>query len=193
MRLVALAVCAVASGCGTSDGKTATTYTMTAPPSTSTTSSATEPARPSRSGRSGDITLRVLGVRTSRIVKFLGNTQSNITPDAKPRTRKAKQGGHFVYVTTRVTNHSRVGLDLTCGLPISAILVDVRNRNFDPIDGLSQIANNPECNTKLQPGFHDRMTWIYLVPRGTVVDSFAFADWTGLADQKPYTQIVVGR
>lgn len=112
-----------------------------------------------------------------------------MTPDAKPRTRRAKQGGRFVYVTTRITNKTRVGLDLTCGLPVSTRLVDSESRNFEPIDGLYLIAGNPGCNENLDPGFRDRMTWVYLVPRGAVVDSFAFADFTDLTDQGPFTQI----
>lgn len=71
------------------------------------------------------------------------------------------------------------GIDITCGQPITAALVDSESNNYDPVDGLYLIREgNPGCNAKLQPGFKDLMTWVFLVPPGTQPNSPAFTDTT---------------
>ena len=69
-------------------------------------------------------------------------------------------------------------MDLTCSLPIITVLIDDQNRNFDPIEGLYKVKDNPECNASLQPGFAEDMTWVYRVPTNTHVLGWAFEDTT---------------
>lgn len=88
----------------------------------------------------------------------------------------AGPGAKFVIVKTRVVNNAKKSMDLTCSLPISTVLIDDQNRNFDPIEGLYKVKDNPECNASLQPGFAEDMTWVYRVPTGTHVLGWAFED-----------------
>jgi hypothetical protein len=189
MKLLVLLGCVLLVGCGET---TTYTRTSTAPPAqttttATTTATTTKPPRDAKTATSGGITLRVLFVRTAPTVNFLPTDRS--TPDAQPPTRKAKRSEHFVYVATRVTNHTRVGLDLSCGVPVRTVLVDSRNHTFEPIKGLSQLRGNPRCNAQLQPGSSDRMTWVFLAPRSTVLNALAFTDFTDTRKPAPFQQI----
>jgi len=175
-------------GCGSSEADSPTASTPTVVPTE--TVPAAEPT-PTEVGRSGGIAIRVLSVRTSQTVRYVGGTQSDITPNAEPKTVRAPQRGHYVYVKTRVSNSAQVGLDLTCGFPMEVALVDAQSKQYEPIDGLEQIAGNPACNAELQPSFKDRITWIFLVSPRTQVDSFAFADTTDLEDPAEPAQIAL--
>ena len=90
----------------------------------------------------------------------------------------AGPGANFVIVETQVVNNAKKSMDLTCSLPIRTVLIDDQNRNFDPIDGLYKVKDNPECNASLQPGFAEDMTWVYRIPAGTHVLGWAFEDTT---------------
>lgn len=85
-------------------------------------------------------------------------------------------GGRFIAVRTHIVNYGRVGLDLTCSLPIDTILVDAQSRRFDPVESLHELCGNPECNDRLQPGFEADMTYIYLVPTSAQITGWVFAD-----------------
>jgi len=192
-RLLSVAVvasCIAAAGCG---GTTTTkkTVTVAPPPAATTPTAKAEPTAPSQVEKSGGITIRVLDVTSSKTVRYQGGTQSDVTPDATPKTVRAPQGGRYVYVKTRVSNGSKTGLDLTCGLPVTVSLLDTEDNQYDLIEGTSQIAGNPECNVELQPGFKKRMTWIFLVPPKTDLDSFAFIDTTDLDASETPAQIVL--
>lgn len=163
-------------GCGSGETKT---ETEKATPSGTGTIKATPEPQGDDLGKtfaSGGIKLKVLSVRASRTLQYEGGTQSEQTPNAETRTIKAKQGGRYVYVKTRLTNDTSGGIDLTCSFPVDAKAVDDEGRQFDPDDGLSQIKGNPACNDMVQPGFKTTMTWVYLVPPGATVTQFAFSD-----------------
>ncbi len=93
----------------------------------------------------------------------------------------AGSGASYVIVKAHVVNNAKKSMDLTCGLPIRTVLIDDRNRNFDPIQSLYKVKGNPECNEALQPGFAADMTWVYRVPTGTHVLGWAFEDTTDLS------------
>lgn len=184
----------VTSGCGTDEpNASSSTSATTIVASTNTSGTQIEP-RPTRVGTSGGITIRLLKVREAKTISYEGGTQdSSVTPDARPRTKRAPQGGRYVYVTTRVENDAGEGIDITCGAPTTVALVDTDSNKYDPVDGLYLIRGNPACNSKLQPGFKIRMTWVFLLPRGAELDSFAFADTTDLGSSADPAQIVIPR
>jgi hypothetical protein len=93
----------------------------------------------------------------------------------------AGSGASYVIVNTHVLNKAKKSMDLTCSLPIRAVLIDDQNRNFDSIQELYKIKGNPECNEALQPGFTADMTWVYRVPTETHVLGWAFEDTTDLS------------
>ena len=102
---------------------------------------------------------------------------------ADPERPAGRRAGAFlgahVFVATAGTNNGQQSIDLTCGYPIANKLVDTQGRQYDSIDGLSQIAGNPQCNASVQPGFDFQMTWVYLVPPGATVAEFVFEDLGG--------------
>lgn len=137
----------------------------------------------------GGVTLTVLGARVADIIELnesnyaqgSGNeTYTQVPPDA---------GGKFVIVDTHIVNNGQVSMDLTCSYPIATALVDDRDRQFDTIDSLYEIRNNPECNSQLQPGFESDMTYIYMVPADAKITGFAFRDATQLGNTNDFTGV----
>lgn len=65
-------------------------------------------ARPSddvgKTVTSGGIKLKVMSLRRASTVRYESGTQSEETPNATARTVRAPQGGHYVFVKTRLTN-----------------------------------------------------------------------------------------
>ncbi len=141
--------------------------------------------------KSGGIEVAVTDAYAKPAVSYEGGTYSSFTPNAEPKTIKAPQGGRYVYVVTKVTNESSEGLDLTCGYPMEVKLVDDSDRRFDPVENLDYIAGNPECNAQLQPGFTDKMTYVFLVPPGAESDAFRFAQVTENLEDKPPAEIAI--
>lgn len=90
----------------------------------------------------------------------------------------AGPGAKYVVVRTEVTNDSTTSFDLTCSLPISTKILDARGRQFDAIDSLYKLRDNPECNDGLQPGFTADMTWAYRLPSDAVVSGWSFEETT---------------
>jgi len=123
--------------------------------------------------RSGGIKLTVVRATEAPSLRYTDDT-------GKARTKKAKQGGSYVSVKTRITNDTSRGIDLTCSFEVDGKIVDDSGREFDPIDELYSVPGNPECNDMLQPGFKENMTWVYLVPDADEVSSFQFSDVTDL-------------
>ncbi|MFD9216479.1 hypothetical protein ACFVY9_25950 [Streptomyces sp. NPDC059544] len=78
-------------------------------------------------------------------------------------------------------------MDLTCSLPIINALIDDQGRRFDTIDDLSDIPGNPECNEALQPGFKDKMKFVYLVPKDAKVVLWEFQEYDLEASLVPST------
>ena len=171
--------------CGACGGDTETrtvtvTQTVTAPPATTEPATAPDaqdaPAASSddvgKTVRSGGIKLKVVSTRSARSLQMLDDYGE------PTRTLRAKQGGRYVVVKTRLTNDAARGIDLTCSYEVDAKLLDAEDRQFDPIDSLYEVPGNPECNEMLQPGFKTTMTWVYLVSPGSDITTFAFVDVT---------------
>ncbi len=98
-------------------------------------------------------------------------------------------GGKYVIVDTHIVNDGQVSMDLTCSYPIATVLVDDRDRQFDTIDSLYEIRDNPDCNAQLQPGFESEMTYIYMVPADANISGFAFRDASELGNNNDFTAV----
>lgn len=191
IRTIALVLLpGVIAGCGSGETKTVTeTRTVTVTETTPTEVPASEEGATSSSqgddiGKtktSGGIKLRLISVRSSRKLRLQGGTQTESTPNGEPRTIRAKQGGRYVFVRTRITNDTKASIDITCGAPITAQVGDKEERLFDPVDELYLVKGNPGCNEKLQPGFKTTMTWPFLIPEGTRVVAFGFQDTSDMS------------
>lgn len=103
----------------------------------------------------------------------------------------AGPGAKYVVVRTRVTNDSTTSFDLTCSLPVSTKMLDARGRQFDAIDSLYQLRDNPECNDGLQPGFGAPMTWAYRLPADAVVTGWSFEEVTNFTGSGRPTVVAV--
>lgn len=186
--LILTFACLLVSGCG-GDAETASNLPATADEQSEVDDpkGETSDSTPVGSwGRSGGIMLRVDGTKESKTVRYKGGTQdSDVTPDGEAVTKKAKQGGSYVYVTSTVKNDSNNGIDLTCGLPIEANLVDRDGREFTLVEGTYLIGDNPGCNDILDPGFKANMTWVFLVPPGAEPASLNFSDTTDINSEAP--------
>ncbi len=98
------------------------------------------------------------------------------TEYGKVTHEKPEEGGKFLRIDTKVENSSNVSMDLTCAWPIDAKALDSNDREFDAIDDLYYLENNPECNKALQPGFEADMSYIYLIPQDAAATKFKFRD-----------------
>jgi hypothetical protein len=95
--------------------------------------------------------------------------------------RKPAPGGRFVVLDTFVKNASTESMDLTCAFPIDIRVFSTTSQEFDPVDNLYEMRDNPECNAKLQPGFGSEVTYAFMVPKkaeiiGAIVDVGLHAD-----------------
>ena len=186
-----LAAVAVGVG-GCSSGETTVTVTEPSEPTESpppqTSDDPGEAAAPPSTdqARSGGIAVSVRDASTADSITYEGGVQSAETPDAEARKVEAKQGGRYVIVDTVVQNDTDEAIDLTCGFPVDAAVLSESGQRFTPISGLSQIAGNPECNAMLQPGFDDKMSWVFLVPPDATINAFQFTGVTiGAPDVQP--------
>lgn len=84
-------------------------------------------------------------------------------------------------LTTQVTNNSKKGLDLTCGGPVQIRVYNDKEQEYSPVDDLYQIKGNPECNSRLDPGFSASMTWAFLVPSTSKMIAASFYNINDLA------------
>lgn len=88
----------------------------------------------------------------------------------------APEGGRYIIVRTHGKNGTNVPVDPSCGLEIDVRLYDIEERQYDHVESLMGLNNNPECGTAAQPGFEFDMTWIFLVPESAEGFLFAFVD-----------------
>ena len=72
-----------------------------------------------------------------------------------------------------------------------AKVIDGSGKEYDPIEELYSIPGNPECNDMLQPGFKDKTTWVYLVPKDAEISSFAFADVVDLESENEAARVAL--
>lgn len=140
----------------------------------------------------------VLTVSSVTAAKSIPLNESNYRPGSgyeKYTDTPAGDGAKYVVVVTRVTNNAKTSMDLTCSLPIATKLLDNQGRQYDSIDDLYKIKNNPECNKSLQPGFADDMTWIYRVPETATITAWSFQDTTDFStlnsNQPSFVQVAV--
>lgn len=92
--------------------------------------------------------------------------------EEKPKNKKAK----FVKVKTTVRNDSKSPWDLTCDYAVGTVLLDKDGRQYDEIESLYRVPENPDCNDSLGPGFDTTMSWIYEVPENSEITRFGFFD-----------------
>lgn len=89
-------------------------------------------------------------------------------------TPPSREGAKFIRVNTTVFNSGSNTWDLTCGYAIGTALMDPDGNEYDPVDSLYRIPENPACNDSLGHGFSDEMTWVYEVPESYELGYFAF-------------------
>ena len=158
-----LATLLLAAGCGSSTTTVTKTVTVTkatragggtggsaaAAAASTTTTTPAAPKAPT-SATSGGITIKLLDVSQAKNLHYIGGTIDDATPKGEPVTVKAPQGGHYVFVKTRVSNRAKQALSLTCGQPIIAQLLDQEGATYDPVNSLSLLKGNPGCGDSLQ-------------------------------------------
>ncbi|NEB05605.1 hypothetical protein [Streptomyces sp. SID13726] len=103
--------------------------------------------------RNGGAVVKVTKMVEADSIMFAGAHKS-AGPDAK-----------YVILKTVVSNEGKASMDLTCSLPIVNALIDDQGRRFDTIEDLYDVADNPECNAQLQPGFDDQMQSFTAFPK----------------------------
>jgi hypothetical protein len=91
--------------------------------------------------------------------------------------KSAGADAKYITLKTVVSNEGKASMDLTCSLPIVNALVDDQDRRFGTIEDLYDVAGNPECNAQLQPGFDDKMQFVYRVPEDVVVTMWEFSEY----------------
>ena len=152
MVAVGVGLVLVATGCGGGDA---------ASDSESTTAAAPTLYRVGQDVDNGGIVVNVQQVRT----------EASITAD-----RPAPEGQQFVVLDAQVTNRTDAGIDLSCGNTIGNRLVDAQNRQFDVIDGLGAVPDNPPCGEMVAPGAGGQVHWVFEVPADSVPKGFGFYD-----------------
>lgn len=95
-------------------------------------------------------------------------------------TKTAGRGAAFAVIATKITNHAKTGLDLTCSYDVANKLINAEDQEYGSIDELYNYPGNPACNAALEPGFREKMIWVYRVPTGTHIVGWGFSDDTSL-------------
>lgn len=182
MLVVAAAVSLLAAAlaaCG--GGGDTQTVTETVSEETTTTEkeegSGGPPVSAGDSATAGGIEITVTNAKQQQTLDLVGGEYRPDTPQAEHLTIKAPQGGSYVYVVTKLLNESSEGIDLTCSAPLQVKLRGAEGRHYDPVEELSEISGNPECNELLQPGFSHKMTWAFLVPPSAEPEALEFGPW----------------
>lgn len=136
----------------------------------------------------GGVTLTVTKVEIAETIPMNRTGYETGTELGKITHERPEKGGKFLRVDTLVENTSNVSMDLTCGWVIEAKTLDSQKREFDSIDGLDYLENNPGCNDGLQPGFKADMSYVYLLPEDADATSFKFRNLNIQAETE-YTTI----
>lgn len=129
-------------------------------------------------GTSGGATVRIVSVDEASGIKYIGGTQTDVTPDGEAETKKAGSGAKYVLVLATIKNDGKQGIDLTCGSTVSPDLLDDEDRHFTVIQDLYLLKGNPECNSMLDPGFKDSITWAYRLPSDATASAIELIDNT---------------
>ncbi|MFJ8805478.1 hypothetical protein [Streptomyces sp. NPDC102490] len=110
------------------------------------------------------------------VVKVTKVTETDTIVLAGAR-KSAGADAKYVVLKTVVSNEGKASMDLTCSLPIVNALIDEQDRRFDTIEDLYEVADNPECNAQLQPGFDDEMQFVYRIPADAVATTWEFSEY----------------
>lgn len=181
IAIIATAVAGAAgvlAGCGSdpisSSGQPATTSsTATTEPAPDVTPPAPETSEENgrtilnremgKPGRDGDVLFTVTKV-----------DQVSSIPTSYGPPLRAVSGAKLVRVAVTVRNVGRQSVDPFCGGG-EAVLIDQQERNFRPHQDQYNIAGNDYC-TGVDPGFQQRVTLAFQVPRKAVPYDVAFWD-----------------
>lgn len=137
----------------------------------------------------GGVTLTVTSAAPVPSISMNETNYDSSSPYAKFTNETPPAGAEYFAVATHVTNNSQVSMDLTCSYPIATKLVNAQQQQYDPIESLYKLKGNPKCNAQLGPGFSNDMTYVYMVPAGTQVLGWAFADATTLGAESAFTAV----
>jgi hypothetical protein len=188
LAVISLTLPGCASDSSSAPSTTVTqTVTVTVPassgsPTTTASSPPSSSAKPSNgvgqtfTNRGAKVT--ITEVSTANSVKLNQSSYRAGSPNAVFTDTPARTGAKYVMVRTHIANNAKLSMDLTCSLPINTRLIDDQNRQFDSIDDLYKVKGNPECNSQLQPGFEDYMTWVYEIPANATVTAWGFEELT---------------
>lgn len=189
------------SGCsGTPESSPATvtvtaTATVTAEPETESsadtvTDTDTEESEASsvavavgESGDHGGVRLTVMSAKASDTVTRNVTNSRQGSGYEKYDDIPADEGGRFIVVEAEVENIGKESMDLTCSWPINIMALDSQMREFDTVDDLYDIKDNPACNAELQPGFSDTITYAFMVPMDAEVLGLYFQDTNFLEEE----------
>ncbi|MGL3807305.1 hypothetical protein ACSYDW_14525 [Paeniglutamicibacter sp. R2-26] len=120
-----------------------------------------------------------LTVNEAKIVKTIPINHTTYDPESSYAIftdEKPGSGGKYLQVRTSIENTGSSSLDLTCSWPIEIFALDTRSRQYDPIEELYNLKGNPGCSSNLQPGFKDKMTYAFLVPKDAELAGLIFRD-----------------
>lgn len=120
----------------------------------------------------GGITLTVNKVEIAETIPMNRSGYEAGDVSAKITHERPEKGGKFLRIDTLVENTSNASKDLTCNWMIEAKAIDSQNREFDEIDDLSDLENNPQCGDSLQPGLKADMSYVYLLPEDAEATGF---------------------
>lgn len=120
----------------------------------------------------GGITLTVTKVEIAETIPMNRSGYEAGDVAAKITHERPEKGGKFLRVDTLVENTSNVSKDLTCSWMIEAKAIDSQKREFDEIDDLFDLENNPQCGESLQPGLKAEMSYVYLLPENAEATGF---------------------
>lgn len=187
----ALLLTSLLASCGASGAEPAPTVTVTEtvtetviaePTDAAAESSAPVPGADGAVGKSvvnGGVDLTI---KKATAVETVGMTMDINSP--KVTKEKPPAGGRFIRIDTVVDNAGKKSMDLTCMGPVQIVAVDSQDREFNSIESLYKIVDNPGCNDQLQPGFKDEMTWVFMVPEDAEITGVSFYD----SQQQMYDQ-----
>jgi hypothetical protein len=136
----------------------------------------------------GGITLTVTKVEIAETIPMNRSGYAADDRFAKFTHERPEKGGKFLRVDTLVENTSNASIDLTCNWMIEAKAVDSKEREFDEIDDLSDLENNPQCDDGVQPGLKADMSYVYLLPEDADATGFKLRQVNGQTETE-YTTI----
>lgn len=169
------------TSCASSSGEPAPTVTVTA----TVTADAAEASAESDSSSPAQAADGTVGesvtnggvdltIKKATAVDTVGMTMDINSP--KVTQEKPPAGGRYIRIDTVVENSGKKSMDLTCMAPVQIVAIDSKEREFNTLEDLYKIVDNPGCNDQLQPGFKDEMAWVFMVPEDAEITGVSFYD-----------------